>query len=359
MKKFLALILALCMVFALCACGKQAAPAEEAAPAAEPAAAEEPAEAPAEEAAAPATLKLGLGVNVSTDSTKEFNAQVDATFAAVVVDENGVIQACDIDCAQNKMDVTEGTVDTEKTFLTKDELQFDYNMVKFSDATLEWFEQADNFAAYCVGKTADEITGIETIVNEEGHTVAVDEDLYASCSISIAAFQDAVAKACNDPWAVEFTADTYKLGVAAISKANESTDPTDEEDGVVKMYTEFGAAVVDENGVILACLNDAIQPKISFNADGCGDIAFVGTKRELGDDYNMVKFSSAIAEWDAQSAAFSAYCTGKTVADIEGFETTVNEEGYNVSTDPELLAGCTISIDGMSAVICKAVSVAK
>ena len=51
MKKFLALVMALCMVFALCACGEQAKPAE--APAAEAPAAEAPAEeAPAAEAPA-------------------------------------------------------------------------------------------------------------------------------------------------------------------------------------------------------------------------------------------------------------------------------------------------------------------
>ena len=67
-----------------------------------------------------------------------------------------------------------------------------------SDATLEWYQQAENFEAYCVGKTADEIAGIETKVNEEGYNVAVDETLYASCSISIEDFIGAVVKACSD-----------------------------------------------------------------------------------------------------------------------------------------------------------------
>lgn len=57
MKKFLAMMLALCMVFALCACGQQAAPAEEA-PAAE---AEAPAaESPAAEEAAGPVIKVGI-----------------------------------------------------------------------------------------------------------------------------------------------------------------------------------------------------------------------------------------------------------------------------------------------------------
>ena len=364
MKKILALVLALCMVFALCACGQQAA-APAAAPAAEAPAAEEAAapaeEAPAaEEPAAAATHKLGMGVVVSTDSTADANAQVDATVAAVVVDANGVIEACAIDCAQNKMDVTEGTVDTAKTFLSKMELGDDYNMVKFSGCTYEWYEQAAAFAAYCVGKTAADIEGMETVVNEEGHQVTVDEELYATCSISIGDFIGAVVKACNDEWAKEFTADSFKLGVACISDASESTDPTDDADGSVNMYTNFGAAAVAEDGTVLASVNDAIQPKIAFTKDGAvGEATFNGTKRELGENYNMVKFAGAIAEWDAQSDAFSTYITGKTAADIEGLETEINEEGHAVSTDPELLAGCTMSIAPMQAVVVKAIGNAK
>ena len=343
MKKFLALVLALCMVFALCACGQKAE-----APAAAPEAA------PAEEAAAPAVHKLGMGVSVSTASTADMNAQVDATFAAVVTDANGVIEACEIDCAQNKMDVSEGTVDTAKEFKTKMELGDDYNMVKFSDAVAEWYDQADAFAAYCIGKTAAEISGMELKTNEEGHQVTTDETLYASCSISIEAFIDAVVKACNDAWAVEFEADSFKLGVAANSTADESTDPAGEDAGVVKMYTEFAAAAVADDGTVLACVNDAIQPQIAFTKDGVGEATFKGTKRELGDDYNMVKYGAAIAEWDAQSAAFSQYCVGKTAAEIEGLETVVNEEGHQVTTDETLFSSCTMSIGGMMAVIAKA-----
>lgn len=81
MKKFFALVLALCMVFALCACGQPAAPA--AAPAAEaPAAA--PAEAPAAEAPAepegwapdgPVTLIVAYKAGNGTDVTARILAQ--------------------------------------------------------------------------------------------------------------------------------------------------------------------------------------------------------------------------------------------------------------------------------------------
>ena len=71
-------------------------------------------------------------------------------------------------------------------------------MVKFSDATLEWYQQAKNFVDFCAGKTADELRATETKLNEEGHQVFVDEALYASVSISVDGMIDVVAKAADN-----------------------------------------------------------------------------------------------------------------------------------------------------------------
>ena len=127
--------------------------------------------------------KLGMGV-VYSDSSSATQAAYSATVAAVVVDENGVIVDAKIDCAQNKMNGEE--IDPEKTFKSKYELGYDYNMVKFSEATNEWFQQADAFASYVVGKTAAEVRALPTRVrgNDEphpGYVVTTDETLFASC----------------------------------------------------------------------------------------------------------------------------------------------------------------------------------
>ena len=367
MKKILAMLLALCMIFALAACGETApaetkpaeepaaeAPAEE--PAAEAPAEEAPAEeapteeAPAEEIPAEAAYKLGLGVSLNMDSSKTGNAQVDATTAAVILDEQGKIVAVKIDVAQNKMDITDGAVDTEKEFLTKAELGDDYNMVKFSDATLEWYQQAAAFEQFVLGMTGAEVEAMETVVNEEGHEVTTDETLYASCSISIGDFKEAVVKACNDEQAATFAgAGGFSLGLAIISKSDESTAPTAEEDGVVKMYSEYAAVVVDGDGVILAAVTDATQPQIKINA--AGEIV---TKRELKEDYNMVKFSDATLEWYQQAKNFTDYATGKTAEELRATETKTNDEGHNVFVDETLYASVSISIDGMINVVAKA-----
>ena len=333
MKKMIAMLLALTMVLALAACG----------------------------GSAPAEYKLGMGITLNMDSSDTNNAQVDATVAAVVLDKDNKIVACQIDCAQNKMDVTDGAVDTAATFLSKYEKGDDYNMVKFSDATLEWYQQADNFEQYCIGKTADEILGIATTVNDEGHTVATDETLYASVSISISDFQEAVAKACNDEQGMSFsTADAFTLGLAINSTAGESTAATADADGVVKMYSEFGAVVLGADGKILAALTDATQPQITINTAGeIVETKFGGTKRELKEGYNMVAFSDATHEWYEQAASFVAYAVGKTPAELESTETTLNEEGHQVVADETLYASVSISVDGMINVLVKAAGNAK
>lgn len=330
MKKFVAFLLLACMMLSLAACGSSGA-----------------------------EYKLGMGVNLSTDSSKENNAQVDATVAAVVTDKDGKIVACRLDVAQSKMDVTGGAVDPAKTFKTKMELGDDYGMVAYGNAIAEWYDQAKAFESYVVGKTAAEVEGIETVLNETGHNVATDAALLAGCTMDITAFKAAVVKACNDEKGATFTGKDFTLGVAAITAADESTAATDSDDAVVKMYTEYAAAVVGKDGKILAALTDATQPKIS--ADKNGQITgadFKGTKRELGADYGMVAYGNAIAEWDAQAKAFADYTVGKTAAEVAGLE-TVESNGHNVTTDETLFATCTMDISGMMAVIAQAANYAR
>lgn len=361
MKKVISVLLLACMLLTLTACGAETPAAE---PTAEPA---EATDAPAEATEAPAEAaeteyKLGMGVSVSLDSSDTNHAQVDATVATVVTDSEGKIVLCRIDCAQNKMDVTGGQVDAAATFTTKRDLKYDYNMVKYSNATLEWFEQVENLEKWVVGKTAEDIKNIETKINEEGYSVAVDEELYASCSISLEAFQDAIVKACNDEKGSTFTtADAFTLGVSAISNAAESVSAADSDDGnaMVKMYTEFGAAAVGSDGKILAALTDAIQPKITVSADGeILNKDFTATKRELGDDYNMVKYGNAIAEWDAQAKAFADYTVGMTADEVSAMETT-EHNGHDVTVDETLFASCTMDITGMRATIATAANNAR
>ena len=189
MKKVISVLLLACMLLTLTACGSQPA-----APATDPTA--EATEAPAAETAE-AEYKLGMGVSVSLDSSDTNKAQVDATVATVVTDSEGKIVLCRIDCAQNKMDVTGGQVDTAATYTTKRDLKYDYNMVKYGNAIAEWDAQAKAFADYTVGMTADEVSAMET-TEHNGHDVTVDETLFASCTMDITGMRATIATAANN-----------------------------------------------------------------------------------------------------------------------------------------------------------------
>ena len=341
MKKILALALCLCMVICAVACTTKEPEAKE------------------------AEYKLGLGVVVSTASSKENNAQVDATIAAVVTDAEGKIVACRIDVAQNKMDITNGAVDTAKTFETKMELGDRYGMAGKVDnngdgVMKEWYEQTKAFETYVTGKTVAEVEAIKT-QEANGHQIAVDEALLnAGCSMQITDFIQAVAKACKDEQGMSFkTAATFTLGVAAKTAAADSKAATAEADGLVAMYSDIAACVVAD-GKIIAALNDAIQPKINVTVAGVPTAQeFKGTKRELKSDYGMEgkvdnNGDGVMKEWFEQSKAFSEYAVGKTAADIKGMQTT-EANGHQITVDQALLdAGCSIQITGICAVVAQA-----
>lgn len=182
-KKVLAMLLCLCMVVALAACG-----------AAKP---EEPKE---------VEYKLGMGVVVNMDSSATGNAQIDATVAAVVTGADGKIVSCRLDVAQNKMNVTDGAVDTAQSFKTKMELGDDYGMASSpyspdnngDGKVLEWYEQSAAFSKYVVGKTAVEVEDMKT-KEVNGHQISADDALLsAGCTIQITSICAVMAQAANN-----------------------------------------------------------------------------------------------------------------------------------------------------------------
>ena len=133
----------------------------------------------------------------STSATADALGALSGTVNVSAVTTNGgVITSCVIDAIQPKVEFdTTGAITTDLTgsVSSKNTLGADYGMGKASAIGKEWNEQAAAFAAYTVGKTADEVTGIA--VSETGG--AADADLAASCSISIGGFQSVVAKAAK------------------------------------------------------------------------------------------------------------------------------------------------------------------
>ena len=147
-------------------------------------------------------FKTGLAVSIDISGSKDAaeedgTAQTDVTMAAVTVDAEGKIVACTIDSLQVKIGFNEEgklTTDLASEFQTKQELGGDYGMKVASSIGKEWNEQADAFAAYCVGKTIEEVNGIA--VSEAGK--AEEADLASSVTIGVADFISLVTEAVDN-----------------------------------------------------------------------------------------------------------------------------------------------------------------
>lgn len=306
-------------------------------------------------------VKTGLGIvttiSDSTDATAEAegNAQVNATIAAVTVDAEGKITACKIDIAQTAIHFgTDGKITSDLTaeYPSKQQIGDDYGMKAASSIGKEWYEQADAFAAYCVGKTAEEVTGIA--VTAEG--TPADTDLMASVTMHIGGFQAAVAKAAGNAAEAGAAAGDL-LGLGVTTNIAKSTDATAEEAGVAQAYTTVSVVTVNGEGKITSALIDAVQANINFDASGkiTSDLtAEVASKDELGEAYGMKSASSIGKEWNEQAAAYAAYAVGKTIDEVNG---TAVAEG--VPSDADLAASVTIHIGDFNTVLTKAVNSAK
>lgn len=294
----------------------------------------------AEEAAA---VKTGLSFVTSVASSKNGQAQANIALTAVTVDDNGVITACAIDYIQAKIAFDEtGKLTTDKAteFQSKNELGDNYGMRPASSIGAEWNEQASAFAAYCVGKTLDEILNMP--VDEAGKGV----DVIASCTLAVSEFLPGVEDAVKN--AVHMGAkkgDTLKL--VQVSTMSNSTDATEAADGQAQVYAHVGAVTLNGD-VITSCYIDAVQATVKFNAQGqiTSDItAPVQSKNTIKDGYGMRAFSPIGKEWYEQAAAFCQFITGKTLN--EAIAVAVSP------ADTDVISSCTIGTDAFLKLIVK------
>ncbi len=115
--------------------------------------------------------------------------------AAALTLQGETITACTIDSVQADVSFDAmGTITGELSgdVPTKTELGDAYGMKAYGGAKYEWYEQAANFSAYAVGKTAAEIL---TLPLQEGKPA--DAELSTTVTISVTPFQALVAKACG------------------------------------------------------------------------------------------------------------------------------------------------------------------
>lgn len=295
-------------------------------------------------ASKPETLKFGFGVYVSapaaTDATadKDGSGKLDITFAAVTVDADGKIVACDVDTASNSIGFTaDGKAVAAAEFKTKYELGKDYNMVAYGNAKKEWFEQADAFETVVAGKTLEEV---KAMVGEDKK--GNDDVVAAGCTIMINEFVGAIEKAYNNAADSEATAENTLKVTAATEQT--TADATADKDGSNKVSTTVFGAAIDADGKVVAAASDCVELEFTFDTKGVSTLdttKAVLTKKDKGADYGMVAYGNAKKEWFEQAAAFDAACIGKTASEIAGL---IAEDGKGVADLQS--AGCTIYVTG-------------
>jgi hypothetical protein len=138
-------------------------------------------------------------------------------------------------------------------------------------------------------------------------------------------------------------AKAVKTGFASDTTIADSMSAEGATNGEAAGYSKMVGVLVDEDGVIVDCVIDAVQTKVEFDASGKIvtplDTTF-DSKNVLGDDYGMKAASGIQKEWYEQAAFLADYVVGKTVEDLDGI--ALDEEG--APTDEELTAGVTIHI---------------
>ncbi|MDD3335932.1 MAG: hypothetical protein PHI98_10520 [Eubacteriales bacterium] len=305
-------------------------------------------------------LKFGIAVNTTIDNSKDAEdanglAQVDSVAVAVLIDADGKIIDVDIDEAQTKMPfTTTGTLgeDFPAATTTKRALGADYGMAAVSKIG-EWDAQIAAFCDFVIGKTLDEVKSI----GMDETTKPTDVELTAGCTMSIGGFVSTLVAAMENATDTAAAA-TDKVGVGIVTSTSKSKDAMDGKDGLCQAYSHYAAVAANADGVVTDCKIDSTQGNVNFDATGklTSDVeARITTKQELGEDYGMRGASAIGKEWFEQANSLAEYAVGKTAADLEG----VALDDSNKTTDEELSASVTVSIDADLGAIVSALSYAK
>ena len=293
-----------------------------------------------------AQLKFGVGTYASAKlkanaaDGENGSTKASVNIAAVLLDANGKVVDCKIDCAEYELGFTADgkAVAVEGEISTKYEKGDNYGMKKYGKAEKEWFEQIDALVGVIKGKTLDEVKAL-VATESKGSDAVVN----AGCTIAVADYIKAVERAIENAKESEATeGNTLKIGT--VSTQSTPKDATDEGDGTNEINTSITAAVLDKDNKVVAAYTDAVQVKATFNKKGefTGKDGEITGKRDLGENYGMKKYGKAEKEWYEQAEAFDAALKGKTAADIAKLVTADGKGAEELQT-----AGCTIGVSDM------------
>ena len=298
MKKLLVLVLVVVLVMAtFVACAKPAEVVVE-----EPAAAEEPA---AEEVVEEVVEEAMYADGVYFAQEDAFGGSGWRYFVIVTVDGGKIVDA-----------QWRGTHQVPQGDKREQSEAGTYGMVKFGSAASFWYEQADAAIAWLL--ESQDPTEFEAFyTDEDGHTDALTTDGGAAVSVHVVEFFELVEKALANP---AVPAGAYMDAVAV----NHAELPLDDHGWIYK-----GDFVVANGTIVFANVNPLFgneyveggDDAANFKVDDEGEATAL-SKKEIGDDYNMVAFGDAQAEWYEQAATMEAF-----ILENQALEVTLDEEG--------------------------------
>ena len=218
-------------------------------------------------------------------------------------------------------------------YRTKRQRGSDYPLAEVSSLKKGWTEQADAFASYLKGMTAEQIAHLET--DEAGK--AKDADLLSHCTIAVEQYRRAVEKACTNADVLGAAkGDRVGLGIE-VKNASSDVTATDDKDVNAQLDVTIVALTADSDGRVTSAVGDMVEPALTVGSDG-GVVApdTIRSKLEQGDDYGMRGASSLGKEWYEHSQGFCSYLKGKTAAQLAHLPTD--------GSDADLAALCTIDV---------------
>lgn len=281
-----------------------------------------------------AAWKTGLAIQTDTEAGDKAGT-MNSIVAAVLLDENGRIVQVVVDEVEGKIAVSDaGAVTVSEDLRTKRQKgEEDYPMASVSSLGKGWAEQADAFGEYLMGKTAEEVSKLET--DMDGY--AKDPDLLSGCTIRVDGYRDAVEAAYAQAKALGAAeGDSLSLGIEA-ADTSKTLQATADKDAMPQLDVTAAALTVNESGRVTSALCDTAEPSLTVDTKGMvSGGGEVKSKNVLGDDYGMRKASALGKEWYEHSEGFSDYLKGKTAQEIE----MIPDDG----SDADLASLCTINI---------------
>ncbi len=308
-------------------------------------------------------ISIAKSASVSTD--EEGNAvnalaEMDTTMAAVTLDSEGKIVNVKIDMVQPKVNFdAEGQLvtDTTQPVATKVELGDEYGMKKASSIGKEWYEQIAALEDWMVGKTIDEVMGIQ--LNDK--SAPTEADLTSSVTLSVSGYLAAVKEAVDNAksFGVEAKGAT-RTGIGSVTSIAKSASATAEADAVGQADVIMAAVTVDEDNKIVGIIIDNGQVKVNFDKAGTlltDASSKPMTKMELGDEYGMKKASSIGKEWYEQITALGEWMIGKTIDEVKAMKTYQKDDAHPaVPEEADLTSSVTVSVEDYIAVVEKAIA---